>query len=715
MALLHELRRRRVFRTVAIYFVGCWLVMQVADVLFPGWGIAEDAIRFVVYAAVAGLPLVVLFAWAYDITPEGIRRTSPANQEESRPLTPRDRAWVGLLALLFIAVSLSFAQRVLEQREHGTPKSPEPGTVSPSNSLAILPFRDESMEPGGAEFLANGVHRDLMTNMMKISALDVIAPTSVERFRDTRLGSREIGQTLAVGHILEGMVQKAGARVRISVQLVQAESEVSLWAESYDRTLSADNLFDIQADIARQVADALETRLTPDEQSRVNEIPTEVFAAYEAVARGNLAFDESDSEAFEAAEAFYLSAIELEPDFAQAHALLGQLYLQSFQFGGLDRESAYRRADARLTRAIDLDESVAMAYAWLAVIVRDRDRDFERALELLDIGLRHEPGNSRIMHIKGLTLRLIGRMEESLFWYERAMRLDPLSLIVNESYGSALRDAAQFEKAEVQYGKAIEMDPDFPHTWWGMGSLLWSRGDPASALEWFHGAIERAPASDAFYAWVSLLHLELGQDGAASTSLERGFEALGEAEQHDLEFMRRMLLAYRGEDASAIHPTWGEESHVWFGNVMRVPSPALIAGRHAEAIQDYRSRYPELARPDRSLNATNYRAAIDLALALSRIGEEEAANQLLDRAYAFLLTQPRLGFRGYWIEDARVAAIRGDHEAALSRLQEAVKAGWRNLWWFYFWRDPALIALRDDDRFQELARRVEDDMTSRVR
>ena len=710
MSLLGELKRRRVFRTVTIYIVSCWLVMQVADVLFPGWGIAEEAIRFVAYAAAAGLPLVVLFAWTYDITAEGIRRTPPADQVQSQPLTGRDLAWLGLLGVVFLAVAFSFAQRVAEQRETDAPRRADRESTAPSNSIAILPFRDESMEPGGAEFLANGVHRDLMTNLMKISALEVIAPTSVEQFRDSPLGSRAIGQVLSAGHILEGMVQKAGQRVRISVQLIQADREISLWAESYDRTLTSDNLFDIQADIARRVAHALQAQLTTQEQDRLGEVPTEVFAAYEAVALGNLAFDESDSESFQAAEAHFRRAIQLAPDFAQAHAMLGQLYLQAFEFGGMDREEAYRLANASLERAIELDETVGMAHAWLSVIARDRDRDYDRALAMLDTGLRFEPGNSRIMHIKGLTLRMVGRLEDALVWYRRALRLDPLSLIVNESYGSALRDAGHFDESEAQYRETLHMDPEFPHTWWGMGSLLWSRGEPAAALEWFEGAIERAPLSDAFYAWVPLLYLELGEEETASKAIDRGFGALGSAENHDLQFARRMLLAYRGEDARSIPRTWGEESHVWFGNVMNVPSPELLAGRASDAIRDYRSRYPDLSRPDRPLTAATYRAAIDLAVALKAEGEDPEADQLLDRAEAFLPTLPRLGFRGFWMEDARIAAIRGDREEALERLEAAVDAGWRNLWWFYLWHDPAFAGIRSEKRFQALSHRVEASM-----
>lgn len=697
----------------AIYIVSAWLVMQVADVVFPGWGIPEDAIRFVVYAVVAGFPLALVFAWTYDITSHGIRRTPQAGVDLATPLSVRDLGLLGVLLVLFVAISWSFASRVVATRSmaSGPPGSNEP--VS-SNSLAILPFRNESLEPGEASFLANGVHRDLMTKVMKIATLDIIAPNSVEQYRDTDKRSSVIGEELAVGHILEGAVQKAGQRVRISVQLVQASSERSLWAESYDRTLTADNLFDIQADIAQQVAQALQAELTPVEISRINSVPTRVFEAYEAFARGNNIFNQTDAEAIEDAISYYQQAIDLEPDFALAHAMLGQVQLQAHQFGGLSREDTYTEAELNLRKAIELDETTAMAHAWLGVIARDRDRDYAKAIGLLDTALAYEPGNSRIMHIKGLTLRLMGRQEEALFWYERAMRLDPLSLVVNESFGSLLRDMGRYEKAEQQYLDTFEMDPEFPNTWWGLGSLYWSMGQPDRGIDWFNGAIARVPVSDAFRAWLSLLYLELDMDEQAAAEIRIALRSLKDFENYDVQFLQRLLLIYRDEDPSVVSDQWGEESHTWFGNVMKIPLPELLMGQYQDAVAAYQARFPALRNVDMPVDGTDFRAAVDLALALEETGETRQADALLNRAEAFLLTQNRLGFRGYWVEDARIAAIRGDKSAALAALTQAVDEGWRNLWWFYLRHDPVLASIRSEPGFQSLHDQVQAEMQDRA-
>ena len=701
----------RVFRMIAIYVVGAWLVLQVADVLFPGWGIAEEAIRFVVYAAAVGFPVALVFAWRYDITPTGIQRTSPANDDSDVLMTGRDIGLLVVLSALFIAIAWSFALRVADMRGTG---SAAPAAAAGDRSLAILPFQDDSMEPGGAAFLANGVHRDLMTNVMRIEAIEVIAQTSVEPYRDTVTRSRDIGRELAVAHLLTGTVQKAGSRVRISVQLVDASSERSLWGEAYDRTLTPDNLFDIQADIARRVAASLQAELSPQVEQRNEAAPTQVFEAYEAVARRTTAFIESDSEDIDEAERYFRQALKLQPDFALAHAMLGRVQLMAHQFGGLDRETAYREAESSLRRAIELDPTIALAHAWLAVVVRDRDADFEQADALLGRALQLEPGNSRAMHIRGLTLRLQGNPQAAVEWYERAMRLDPLSLIVNESYGSVLRDLGRFDEARAQYRKTIEMNPDFPHAYWGMGSLLWSAGDVTGAFEWFNEVIERAPASDAFRAWLALLYLDLAMTDAAAAHIDQSVATLGDAETHDLQFVRRLVLIQIGEDPAAIPDTWGKESHVWFGNIMRIARQSLLSGRYDEALLDYGATYPELLEADGPLNALNARAAVDMAHAFRESGDAGRALALLDRADDFNARQNRLGFRGSWIEDVRTAAIRGQQESALDALEAAVSEGWRNLWWFYLYHDPTLAPLRDHPRFLAIVDQLESERARQV-
>ena len=701
MSFISELKRRKVLRVAAIYIVSAWLSLQVADVLFPGWGVPDTAIRFVVYAAAAGFPLALLFAWMFDITPHGIRRTPRSDTHEATTLASRDYGLLVFLVLLFVAITWNFAHRVALTRS-GIPEASIPVRVPNARLLAILPFHDESLETEDAAFLANGVHRDLMTNVMKIASLGVIAPGSVEQYRDTRKPPSVIGRELAVSHILEGAVQRAGARVRVTLQLVKADSELSIWAESYDRTLTADNLFEIQADIAEKVAIALQAEMTPAEKSRVQNPATEIFAAYEALARGYEAYDENNAVAIEEALHWFRRALEVEPDFAHAHQAIGRLYAYTSLFGALPPEEAFELAENSLRRAIELDPAIGPAYAWLAVIVRNRDGEFAKALDLLDTALANEPGNARIMHIKALTLRLLGRLEEAAPLYKRAQRLDPLSLTVTESYGSFLRDFGRFEDAEQQYRRALALDPDFPSTWWGLGTLYWTKGQPAQALEWFDGAIDRLPYSDDFRAWLSLAQLELGQAGLAEESAQQSLVALRGRKSTSVQYVLYLAAVARGDDFTR----WPDErtmlGHIWLGGAMQLPGQTLMQSQFAGALTEIEARVPGLENADEALDFRNFREAVDAAIALARLGEKERSTQLLDRVDAFIATQHRIGFRGYWVEDARVAALRGDSDGAIVALETAVAEGWRNLWWFYFEHDPALDTVRADARFQAL-------------
>jgi len=541
--------------------------------------------------------------------------------------------------------------------------------------------------------------------------LAIIAPSSVEQYRGTDKRSRAIGRELAVSHILEGAVQMAGSRVRITLQLVEADTEVSLWAESYDRILTTDNLFEIQADIATQVSIALQAEMTDTEQLRVQAAPTNIFEAYEALARGYQAYDENSAADMKEALFWFNQALEIEPGFAQAHQAKGRLYQYASQFGALPRNEALQLAEASLRRAIELDPDIGPAYAWLGSIYRDRDGDFEKALEMLDISLAKEPGNARAMHIKGLTLRMLGQFKEALPWYERAQQLDPLSLTVTESFGSLYRDMGLFEESELQYQRAFEMDGEFPSAWWGMGTLYWTMGKPAIALEWFEGAVERSPFSDDFFAWLSLVNLELGRAKEAEESARASMATLGLLDSSSLEYVLYLAELALESELSQKPEKRSYLGHIWFGSAMQLPIKALMQSRFADVLSEIEINLPNLENADHTLDFRNYRAAVDAAVAMYHLGEEARYLKLLDRAEAFIETQNRMGFRGYWVEDARIAALRGDTEGALTILETAVAEGWRNLWWFYFRHDPALESIRNQARFQALHSMVELEMT----
>jgi TolB-like protein len=259
--LLRELRRRRVFRMTAIYIVAAWVVVQIASEAFPAFNIPESAIRYVWAAALIGFPIAVLFSWKYDFTTSGIRRTPAAHEEMAtiHPLTRVDYGVLAALGLVILAIVFGVGQRLVEVQTE-TAQAPTTREIDP-NSIAVLPLESLSPNPDDAYFAA-GVHDALITSLSKITALMVTSRTSALRV-NSELSVPEIGRQLGVAKLLEGSVLMDGDRVRVIVQLIDAASDLHLWADTYEREVA--NIITLQNEVARTIADVIEVRLTPRE------------------------------------------------------------------------------------------------------------------------------------------------------------------------------------------------------------------------------------------------------------------------------------------------------------------------------------------------------------------------------------------------------------------------------------------------------------------
>jgi len=317
LRLIRELRRRRVFRTAALYIVGTWLVLQVADVIFPALDISERAIRYLLIGAVAGFPVVIVFGWFFGIGVEGIKRT-PSTELDAidapQPLRRTDYLILAALAAVVGAIFYNVVGNVAEE-----PGMAREATRDGPPMVAVLPFTSASLE-GESEFFAVGVHDDLLTQLSQLEAVRVISRTSVLEYQDTILNIREIGSALGADAILEGGVQSAGNRIRINAQLIDAYTDEHLWAQTYDRELSPTNIFEVQTEIARAITSAMHTTLTPQDVSQLAVIPTENMAAYRAYRRAMDIAEESRTWRNPEYRAALEKAVALDPGFTRALA-----------------------------------------------------------------------------------------------------------------------------------------------------------------------------------------------------------------------------------------------------------------------------------------------------------------------------------------------------------------------------------------------------------
>src|SRR6184192_1709702 len=333
-----ELKRRNVYRAAVAYGVVPWFLTQLTTQVFPFFEIPNSAVRFVVIALAVGFPIAMLLAWVYEFTPEGIVRTEDLQPAQARSV---QRATGRILDFIIIGALLMVIAMLVVGR---LPFYRQTGESISQKSIAVLPFENLSEDKANAYF-AEGIQEEILTRLAKIADLKVISRTSTQRYQSKPGNLAEIAKQLGVANILEGSVQKATDQVRVTVQLIQVSSDSHLWADTFDRKLT--DIFGVESEIAKAIADALQAKLTGGEQRALSDKPTNNPEAYDAYLRG-LAFDARSafSDAQLKAISFYERAVQLDPTFALAWARLSRANSQVY-FGGLDRTSARRDAAER--------------------------------------------------------------------------------------------------------------------------------------------------------------------------------------------------------------------------------------------------------------------------------------------------------------------------------------------------------------------------------
>jgi len=409
-----ELKRRNVYRAAVLYGMVSWLLTQIATQVFPFFEIPNSTVRFVVIALAAGFPIAMLVAWLYELTPEGFVRTEDVDLTTRKGMA---RKWdfVIIGALLLVIVMLIY-QRF--------PFRAESGEAIPEKSIAVLPFANFSDDKENA-FFADGIQDDILTSLAEIGGLRVISRSSVMQFRDAAVRNlREIGKVLGVANVLEGSVRRAGDRVVINVQLIDALHDRHLWANRYDRTL-VDSL-GLQGELAAEIADALRVTLSPKEKARVETKPTESADAYVFYLRANQIERNPDTllQDYKVAEELYRKAIALDPKFALAHARLASTRAAIFHFyEPLDSWKTNARAEAET--ALQLQQNLAEAHLALGQCIYWIDQDYDRALAEFDIASRLSPNNSEVGVLIASIKRRQGKWQESLESFQKIGRLDP--------------------------------------------------------------------------------------------------------------------------------------------------------------------------------------------------------------------------------------------------------------------------------------------------
>jgi len=573
-------------------------------------------------------------------------------------------------------------------------------------SIAVLPFENRSRLEEDAYFV-DGLHDDILTQLTRIGGLTVISRTSVEQFRDTRLTTREIGAKLGVSRILEGGVQRAGDRVRVTVQLVDAATDAHLWAESYDREFDADSIFAIQSEVATAVAAALSTTLTPAEQGRVKAVPTDNLEAWEAYQVGRKALGPRTPAGMAQARQSFQAAIKLDPAFAQAYAGLADTIWLQADILGLPFESAMAEAEVLLQEALRLDPELVEALTTTANFATVR-RDYARAESGFRRAIEFNSNYPTAHQWYAALLGIQGRHAEALQSIQRAVELDPMSTLMRVLLASHLADAGRFDEALAELNEARERDPLSPMPKFNISLLhayAYNQFNPALAFG--EQAVELAGSRPWYRDSLAQMYLDIGQYERAGETLDAATtETSGTT-------ARGYLHLYRADPDKALSSALRavEVDRRDDQSLALLRDAALAADDPQSARALYERGFPELLATSPAIDASNLGAAIDLALVLQKTGEAELAVELLRRAEAWVLARPRRGPRGYGISAARIRLLLGQQSEALAMLQQAQQSGWRGPYWRYYRDfDPVLAPVRNDPEFKAVFAAIERDM-----
>ena len=437
-----ELRRRKVYRVAIAYVVVSWALAQGLAQVLPVFDISNSVIRVVIALLLIGFPVALVLAWVFDVTSQGIRATST-------PSVPVARRRRNLIMLIAIGVIISVAA--------GFFLLPRASARKVDKSIAVLPFQNLSDEKENAYF-ADGMQDDILTNLSKIGDLKVISRTSVMSYRDGARNAREIGKSLGVSTLLEGSVRRSGNRVRVNVQLINANNDEHIWAEDYDRELT--DVFAIQTDLAQKIASALQAKLSPNEKARLDRRPTRDSDAYLLYVQAHGYANRPDRfrDTSLKAEELFEQAIKLDRNFAAAYA--GLSMVESWLYHESEPIPAHReKARLNAEESLRLQPNLPEGHLALGFSYYYGDRDYERALSEFEIAKRDLPNEADAYSAIAAIQRRQGKWVESTANFEKAVSLDPKNANVLFNLGLNYMAQRDFETADKIFDRAIAVDP----------------------------------------------------------------------------------------------------------------------------------------------------------------------------------------------------------------------------------------------------------------
>ena len=687
MGFWQELRRRRVYRTVGFYVVGAWLIIQVADVFFPAWGLPETALRFLIIATILCFPIALIFSWTFDISTSGIVKTEPGDPGGIFDNSLKRTDYVVLAALLAIGAAIVFGslQKIVEEVDDAVAAAEKI-----DNSVAVLPFVNLDSNPDTGYF-SDGVTEEILHRLSSIKALHILSRTSSFALRNSNEGPARISEILGVRYLLHGSVRRDNNFVRVTARLID-DTGYQVWSETFDRKL--EGIFAIQSEIASTVASRIERQIIPPAELPAGRTTTNM-EAYDAYLVGRSFLNARTAGYQGKAVAAFEEAISLDENYAPPYAGLAvALSLNNDDWDAI-RESAVRAAKT----AIELDPELAEGHAALGLIslsdasrLGDTQNELERAERSLRRALELDPSLSIAYNLLSITLLEQGRYEESEAVQEQGLLVDPLNPVLSVNSAFRLRRLGERERAEQILMRLTHL-PDTPGmAYSGLMRLYYHTGEFDKAVHWAKEVVlayHELPGLPIMLAW-RYENLGLTEDadywaavGLAHTPQPEQrfwYKAMQFQIRGDLAGIRAETDKLRialGPDIDALHGIYAAE----------YASANILVGNFDVGIDVFEKTFDF-----ESLSTLQHPAAFRqglefshvLAYAYQQAGRDDEANVLLTRVHEqlnVLVVERKMDYGPLHHLLAQNFGLRGDFDAAADALEAAIKAGWLRYIW----------------------------------
>jgi TolB-like protein/Tfp pilus assembly protein PilF len=596
MSLLRELRRRNVFRVATFYAVAGWVLLQVGDLLFGALGVPPWGLRLLLGLLLLGFPMALVFAWLYELTPEGLKREHEVERDASITAQTGAKLNVLIATLLVVAIGLFVADRFLHRAPARSatavvPAGKAAGPVTPSAatgpapteaSIAVLPFVNMS-EDKANEYFSDGLTEELLNLLANVPGLRVIARTSSFSYKGKEARIADIARELNVDHVLEGSVRKSGNRVRITTQLIRSSDSSHLWSETYDRDLT--DIFAVQDEISTQVVDALKVRLLKPAAASVEVGGTESPAAYEAYLRGRHLRHQGEGEnTLRQSLAAFDEAIRLDPRYARAYAGKADVLYNLASNAYLPFAVGFEQSRQAALEARRLAPDLAEAYVQLGAIQFYVDADPAAAIASIERAFQLNPGSNDVQLADSNLQLSIGRMDRATAAAEKAVELDPIAAAAHQNLAAILVFSGQYERAASAARHALALDQSRPaaHYWLGWSLLMQGRLDEALA------EFEQESIDWQRRVGRGMTLARMGKSDLARQELQSFQERSGDA----ASYQYAEICAALGDNDQAFH---------WLANARRVRDPGLMSQVYVDPMLEPLRSDPRWAKLVREL------------------------------------------------------------------------------------------------------------------